>query len=87
MKLLNKIFFKNQDNPKSEIAREACGQIVNIICIILNTILAGAKIALGALTGAVSILADGFNNLTDCGSNVLSIIGIKRFCSNNFWRI
>ncbi len=77
MNLIKKLFFKNEQNPQSEIARETCGSRVNILCIILNTILAGAKIALGVISGAVSILADGFNNLTDCGSNVVSIIGIK----------
>ena len=41
------------------------------------SVLAAAKIALGAVTGALSVLADGMNNLTDCGSNVVSLIGLK----------
>jgi cation diffusion facilitator family transporter len=43
----------------------------------LNLIVAGAKIALGLSTGAVSILSDGFHSLTDTASNVVAIIGVR----------
>ncbi|MEQ1731869.1 MAG: cation diffusion facilitator family transporter, partial [Vicinamibacterales bacterium] len=43
----------------------------------LNLIVAVAKIALGYSTGAVSILSDGFHSLTDCGSNVVGLIGVS----------
>ncbi len=72
-----RLLIKKTENPKNEKTREACGKRAGILGIILNTILAGAKITLGALSGAVSVLADGLNNLTDCGSNVVSIIGLK----------
>ncbi len=77
MKFLTKLFIRKTENPKDEKTREACGKRAGVFCIILNTLLAGGKIALGIISGAVSILADGFNNLTDCGSNVVSVIGLK----------
>ncbi len=77
MKVFSKLFIKKDENPKTDKTREAVGKRAGAFCIIVNTLLAGAKIALGAITGAVSVLADGFNNLTDCGSNVVSIIGFK----------
>jgi cation diffusion facilitator family transporter len=43
----------------------------------LNLAVAVAKIALGYLTGAVSILSDGFHSLTDSASNVVALIGIS----------
>jgi cation diffusion facilitator family transporter len=43
----------------------------------LNLAVAIAKIALGYLTGAVSILSDGFHSLTDSASNVVALIGIS----------
>ncbi len=43
----------------------------------LNLIVAGAKIALGLSTGAVSVLSDGFHSLTDTASNVVAIIGVR----------
>lgn len=70
-------FIKKTANPKDEKVRESCGKRAGIFCIIVNSLLALAKILLGAFSGAVSVLADGFNNLTDCGSNVVSVIGFK----------
>ena len=45
--------------------------------LLLNLVVAAAKIALGLATGAVSILSDGFHSLTDTGSNVIGIIGVR----------
>ena len=45
--------------------------------LVLNLVVAAAKIALGLATGAVSILSDGFHSLTDTGSNVIGIIGVR----------
>ena len=77
MNVFAKMMLKKGENPTNRVVREKCGKRAGILCIILNTLLAGAKIALGAISGAVSVLADGFNNLTDCGSNVVSVIGFK----------
>jgi len=43
----------------------------------LNLIVAIAKIALGYLSGAVSILSDGFHSLADASSNVVALVGIS----------
>ncbi len=77
MNIFARLLLKKSENPKDDKTREAVGKRAGVLCIILNTILAGAKIALGAISGAVSVLADGFNNLTDCGSNIVSVIGFK----------
>ena len=45
--------------------------------LVLNLAVAAAKIALGYLTGAVSILSDGFHSLTDAASNVVALIGVS----------
>lgn len=57
--------------------RVRAGIFSGILGIVCNTLLAGAKIAVGALFGMLSVLADGVNNLTDCGSNAVSLIGFK----------
>ena len=41
----------------------------------LNLAVAGAKLAFGYATGAVSIISDGFHSLTDCASNVMGLLG------------
>ena len=45
--------------------------------LVLNLLVAVAKIALGYYTGAVSILSDGFHSLTDSASNVVALVGVS----------
>ncbi len=68
---------KKGETAASPATRERVGKFSGILGIALNTLLAAGKIAVGALTGMISVLADGMNNLTDCGSNVVSVIGFK----------
>jgi cation diffusion facilitator family transporter len=43
----------------------------------LNLAVAAAKITLGLVTGAVSVLSDGFHSLTDSASNVVAMVGVR----------
>jgi cation diffusion facilitator family transporter len=45
--------------------------------LVLNLIVALAKIVLGYVSGAVSILSDGFHSLTDGASNVVALVGVR----------
>ena len=69
--------FLKKSEKNTPAAREKCGKRAGLLGILLNILLAAAKIAFGAVSGAVSVLADGMNNLTDCGSNVVSVVGFK----------
>ena len=62
---------------KKEKSRESYGTIASIVGIVSNLILAIGKIAVGMLFGVISVMADGLNNLTDCGSSVMSFISFK----------
>lgn len=53
------------------------GKVAGFLSIGFNILLAACKITAGVLTGTLSVLADGMNNLTDCGSNIVSVIGFK----------
>ncbi|MBQ8429752.1 MAG: cation transporter [Clostridia bacterium] len=57
--------------------RNTYGRIAGLVGIIVNLLLAAGKIALGAICGIISVLADGLNNLTDCGSSVISTVSFK----------
>ncbi len=57
--------------------RENYGKIASVVGILANLILAGAKIVVGALFGVLSLTADGFNNLSDCGSSLMSFVSFK----------
>ncbi len=48
---------------------------VLIITLVLNLLVAAAKIAIGGLIGALSITADGFHSLADGASNIVALVG------------
>jgi cation diffusion facilitator family transporter len=45
--------------------------------LMLNLLVAVAKIAFGYASGAISILSDGFHSLTDAASNVVGLVGVS----------
>ena len=57
--------------------RNRIGKIASIIGILVNVVIALAKMAVGAFFGIISLLADGINNFTDCGSSIISLISFK----------
>ncbi len=75
--LLCKLFIKDRDNIKSPSVRRAYGTLGSVVGIIFNLILAIGKYAVGALFGAISLMADGINNLSDAGSQIISFISFK----------
>ena len=61
-------------DPKT---RSAAGKLSGIVGIGCNVLLFGLKFLIGTLSGAVSIVADAMNNLTDAGSAVVTLIGFR----------
>jgi cation diffusion facilitator family transporter len=53
------------------------GTIASIIGILVNILLAVGKMAVGLICGVISMVADGMNNLTDCGSSAISMLSFK----------
>ena len=75
--LLCKLFIKDRDNLTSPSVRRAYGTLASIVGIILNMTIAMGKIVIGFLFGAISLQADGINNLSDAGSQIISFISFK----------
>ena len=75
--LLIKLFIKNADDTKSNAVRGSYGTLGSIVGIICNLFLCVFKIAVGVITGSISISADGLNNLSDMGSSAITMIGFK----------
>ncbi|MBR7181674.1 MAG: cation transporter [Clostridia bacterium] len=57
--------------------RERLGKMASLLGIAVNILLALGKIIVGSLFGAVSLVADGTNNLSDSFSNIISFISFK----------
>ena len=75
--LLCRLFVKDRENIKSPAVRRAYGTLASIVGIIVNVILAAGKISVGLLFGAISLAGDGINNLSDAGSQIISLISFK----------
>lgn len=75
--LLTKLFIKNPDNVRDVRVRSAYGTMVSVVCIVFNLLVAAGKITVGVLFGAISIMADGMNNLSDAGSSLVSLVSFR----------
>ena len=72
--MLNKII-KDYDHPENPEVRVRVGRFAGFVGIFLNVLLFACKLVLGILFGGASLIADSLNNLTDAGSNVLTVAG------------
>ncbi len=74
--LLIKLFIKDGDVKDAEVRRKY-GYLGSFTGIALNILLFIGKIIAGFIAGAVSVIADAFNNLSDAGSSILTLVGFK----------
>lgn len=72
--MLNKII-KDYDKPEKTETRVRVGRFAGFVGIFANLILFAVKLVCGYLTGAISIIADSLNNLSDSCANVLTVVG------------
>ena len=75
--ILIKLFIKNSNEVSDNTVRKSYGTLGSIVGIICNLILCIFKIVVGGITGSISIVADGLNNLSDMGSSVIAMLGFK----------
>lgn len=74
---LAKIFIKNPSDYHSGEVRQAYGMLCGTVGILLNILLFAGKWLAGTLSGSIAIIADAFNNLSDAGSSVITLLGFK----------
>ena len=75
--LLSKIFIKNNKCYSDPAVRRGYGVLCGGVGIFLNILLFVFKFIAGALASSVAITADAFNNLSDAGGSIVSMIGFK----------
>ena len=64
--LLAKVFIKDRQNYSDGTVRKKYGTLTGITGIVLNVFLFIGKFIAGSISGAISIMADAFNNLFGC---------------------
>lgn len=74
-KLLLKLFIKGDIAEKRN--REKCGTLGSFVGILSNLLLFIIKLIAGIISGSVAIIADAFNNLSDMGSSIVTLLGFK----------
>lgn len=75
--LLAKWLIPNRDKVENSEVRRAWGSLCGFMGIALNLLLFAGKLAAGALSGSIAVTADAFNNLSDAGSSVVTLLGFR----------
>lgn len=77
LSLLARIFIKDKDNTSAPEVRKAYGVLCGSVGIALNILLFAGKFIAGYLSGSIAITADAFNNLSDAGSSLITLVGFQ----------
>ena len=72
-----KLFIKNHNDADNPEVRRKYGKLLGFTGIFINLLLSASKIVAGVITGAISVLSDGVNNLSDAGTSLISLFGFK----------
>lgn len=75
--LLVKLFYGEMDMSDEKALRRAYGTACSGAGIGFNVLLFAGKLIAGMLSGSVAIVSDAFNNLSDAGSSIISLVGFK----------
>lgn len=75
--ILSRIFIRGNGRRdyKNPAVRKAYGTLCGLFGIFLNICLFAGKYVAGAMSGSIAIMADAFNNLSDAGSSIVTLIG------------
>lgn len=77
VQLLVRLFVKDYENIQNPRVRARYGTLSGGMGILLNLCLFGAKCLAGWLTGSIAVVADAFNNLSDAGSSLVTLLGFR----------
>lgn len=75
--LLLRLFIKDREHTDDPDTRADIGKLAGITGIVCNLLLFAGKLIMGLLSGALSIVADAINNLTDASSSVVTLLGFR----------
>lgn len=75
--LLLRMFVPDSKNTADPTVRRKYGEVCGFTGILLNLLLFAGKFFAGFISGSIAITADAFNNLSDAGSSVITLIGFR----------
>lgn len=74
--LLKLVIKSNSDYTDKE-TRLKVGYMASIVGLIANVILSIIKLTIGFMISSIGVIADGFNNVTDSSSAIITLVGFK----------
>lgn len=77
VQLLARYFIKNYEQTESPSVRQSYGVLCGSVGIGFNIFLFIGKFLAGLISNSIAITADAFNNLSDAGSSLITLIGFK----------
>ena len=70
-------FIRDHGNISDPAVRRGYGILCGCVGVGLNVLLFAGKLMAGLLSGSIAIVADAFNNLSDAGSSIVTLLGFK----------
>jgi cation diffusion facilitator family transporter len=77
IKFIIKLFIKDYDNVDDKKVRERYGVLSGVLGVICNLLLFMLKLSIGIFVNSIAIISDAFNNVSDLGSSIVTIFGVK----------
>ncbi|MCI8497064.1 MAG: cation transporter [Clostridiales bacterium] len=77
IRLLVSRFIRNAEDVQDKHVREQYGVLSGVLGVLCNTLLFLTKLTIGILMNSIAIISDAFNNFSDMGSSLVSIISAK----------
>lgn len=74
---LCKCLIRGWDKPGDPKTRERGGNVASFVGILINLLLFAGKFTVGVATASIAMQADAFNNLSDAGSSVISLVSFR----------
>ncbi|HIW83331.1 MAG TPA: cation diffusion facilitator family transporter [Candidatus Dorea gallistercoris] len=70
-------FVKDHEETEKVSVRTAYGVLASMVGIFCNVFLFAVKWLIGFFLQSISVMADAFNNLSDAGGSIISLVGVK----------
>ena len=74
---LSRWLIADHDQTQDPAVRRKYGVLCGAVGIVINVLLFLGKFFAGTISGSIAITADAFNNLSDAGSSLVTILGFK----------
>lgn len=70
-------FVRDYEKVDDGKVRERYGMLSSVVGILCNVIIFSSKLVVGTLVHSIAIISDGFNNMSDCASCIVTMFGYK----------